>query len=210
MSTESGNKRVRFDEAIRRFDEANSNDPTRVTTAKGSQGRELVYAQWLTEWVLRLEPNASEHLRLAARCQHLCRWEIPRASYPITRVGYLQWREELKKFHARKSGEILKAVGYGEEVIAHVQQLVLKKNFLHDLEGRVLEDALCLVFLEHQFAELAAKHTNEKMISVLQKTWKKMTAKGQGAALKLSYSARERELLDLALNTDGMKGNENV
>jgi uncharacterized protein DUF4202 len=200
MSTESADMGLRFGEAIRQFDEANSTDPTRVTVAGGSEGRELVYARWLTEWVLRLEPNASEQLLLAARCQHLCRWEIPRDSHPMTRIGYLQWREQLKKLHARKAGEILKAVGYEEEVIARVQQLVQKKNFPNDPEGRVLEDGLCLVFLEHQFAELADKHTKEKMISVLRKTWKKMTAKGQEAALTLCYSARARELLDLALN----------
>jgi hypothetical protein len=205
MSTESGNQSVRFDEAVRRFDEANSKDPTQVNGPGGTLGRELVYAQWLTEWVLRLEPNASEQLRLAARCQHLCRWEIPRDSYPMTRVGYLQWREELKKFHARKAGEILKAAGYDHNVIERVQELVLKKNFSHDPVGRVLVDALCLVFLEHQFAELADKHPKDKMISVLQKTWKKMTSKGQEAAVKLSYNPRERELLDLALKASRMK-----
>src|SRR5215468_9807930 len=103
MSTGPGNESKRFGEAIRRFDDANSNDPNRVATRSGTQGRELVYAEWLTEWVLRLEPNASEPLRLAARCQHLCRWQIPRDSYPMTRAGYLRWREELKKFHARKA-----------------------------------------------------------------------------------------------------------
>jgi hypothetical protein len=37
-----------------------------------------LYAQRLTDWVLRLSPDATEELRLAARCQHICRWEIPR------------------------------------------------------------------------------------------------------------------------------------
>jgi hypothetical protein len=193
----------RFEEAVRQFDEANSGDPTRVTVDGRSEPRERVYAQWLTDWVMKLAPDASEPLRLAARCQHLCRWEIPRDSYPMTRTGYLQWREGLKKFHARKAAEILKEVGYAEPVIARAQELVLKKNFPHDPEGRVLEDALCLVFLEHQFADLAGKNTQEKMVSVLQKTWKKMTPKGHEAALSLPYGARERELLDLALNPQG-------
>jgi hypothetical protein len=206
MSTESGDEDIRFLQAIRRFDAANSADPTRVTFQRKSQAREVVYALWLTEWVLRLAPEASEELRLAARCQHLCRWEIPRSSYPMTRVGYLQWREGLKKFHAQKAAKLLKEAGYEEKVIARVQELVLKKNFPHDPEGRVLEDALCLVFLEHQFAELAGKSADEKMISVLQKTWKKMTAKGHEAALKLSYNTHERELLHRALNPQQKEG----
>src|SRR5262249_4874591 len=107
----------RFDAALRRFDEENARDPDVVQ----EQRRELLYARWLTDWVLKLCPEASEELRLAARCQHLCRWTIPRESYPMTRAGYLKWRERLKNFHAEKAGESLREVGYGEDVIQRVQ-----------------------------------------------------------------------------------------
>jgi hypothetical protein len=63
----------------------------------------------------------------------------------------------------------------------------------------VLEDALCLVFLEHQFAQLASKTDAEKMIGVLQKSWSKMTPEGRKRALGLSYSADQRGLLERAL-----------
>jgi hypothetical protein len=124
---------------------------------------------------------------------------IPRDSYPITRPGYLKWRADLKKFHAQKSGEILREVGYPDDVIERVQNLNLKKNFPQDPESCVLEDALCLVFLEHQFADLAAKTAEDKVITALQKSWKKMTPAGQAEALKLSYGPREKKLLELAL-----------
>src|ERR1051326_6739001 len=141
---------LRFEAALARFDEENSRDPNLQESGGKVYPRELLYAQWLTDWVLRLNPGASEELRLAARCQHLCRWRIPRDSFPMTRAGYLKWREELKKFHANKAAEILGAVGYPEAVITRVQELNLKKDFGKDPDGRVLEDALCLVFLEHQ------------------------------------------------------------
>jgi hypothetical protein len=190
----------RFQAALRRFDEENSRDPNREQIPDGAtQPRELLYAHWLTDWVLRLCPEASEELRLAARCQHLCRWTIPRDSYPMTRAGYLKWRADLKKFHAQRAGEILREVGYPAEVIARVQALNLKQNFPNDPEVRVLEDALCLVFLEHQFGDLAAKTSDEKMINALQKAWNKMTPAAQQAALKLPYPAREKALLDQAL-----------
>ena len=189
----------RFLEALRRFDEANSHDPNTVLADGVSQPRELVYSKWLSNWVTQLSPDASEALRLAARCQHLCRWEIPRDSYPMTRPGYLQWRAELKKFHAGKSGEILRASGYDDTTIRRVQELNLKANFPKDPEVCVLEDALCLVFLEHQFADLAAKTDDDKMINALQKSWKKMTPAGHTEALKLSYGPREKALLDSAL-----------
>jgi hypothetical protein len=189
----------RFKRALARFDEENSQDPNHEIIDGVRQPRELIYAQWLTDWVLCLCPDASEELRLAARCQHLRRWEIPRDSYPMTRVGYLQWREGLKKFHAQRAGEILRELGYPEQVITHVQNLNLKKDFPKDPETRVLEDALCLVFLEHQFADLAAKTAEDKIINAVQKTWKKMTDQARTKALELPFAGKEKNLIEKAL-----------
>jgi hypothetical protein len=154
----------------------------------------------LTAWVLKLQPDAGEALRLAARCQHICRWESPRENYPMTRAGYLKWRADLKKFHAEKSGGILRSAGYDAETIRRVQDLNLKKNFPADAECRVLEDALCLVFLEFQFAALAAKSDDEKMINALRKSWEKMTETARSEALKLNFAGHEKELIVRALH----------
>lgn len=190
----------RFEAALRRFDGENSRDPNIQTVDGVAHPRELVYARWLTDWVLKLCPAASEELRLAARCQHLCRWMVPRDGYPMTRPGYLRWREGLKHFHAEKAGEILREVGYPQEAITRVQSLNLKKNFPQDPETRVLEDALCLVFLQHQLGDLAAKTSDDKVINALQKSWKKMTPVAQAEAMKLSYSPSAKVLLEKALN----------
>ena len=189
----------RFEAALRRFDEENSRDPNFETVGGVSHPRELIYAQWLTDWVLKLSPHASEELRLAARCQHLCRWKIPRDSYPMDRPGYLKWRADLKRFHAERAGEILREVGYPDTVIVRVQDLNLKKNFPADPESRVLEDALCLVFLERQLTDFATKTSEEKVITALQKSWKKMTPTAHGEALKLPYASREKALIEAAL-----------
>lgn len=188
-----------FAEAVRRFDEENGRDPNRETAAGVSQPREWLYAQRLAAWVLLLDPNASEALQLASRCQHICRWMIPRVSYPMTKPGYLKWRNDLKHFHAQKAGEILREVGYDDETIQRVQALNLKKNFPADPESRVLEDALCLVFLEFQFADLAAKTAEDKIINAVQKTWKKMTPAARERALALPLGPKEKELVGRAL-----------
>ncbi len=185
-----------FAAAIRRIDEENSRDPNR----ENGRPRELLYSERLTDWVLKLAPNASEPLRLAARCQHICRWQSPREAYPMTRAGYLKWRADLKKFHAEKSGAILREAGYDETVVQRVQDLNLKKNFPADPELRVLEDALCLVFLEFQFTALAAKSDDEKMVNALRKSWEKMTEAARTEALKLSYGEREKALIGQALS----------
>jgi hypothetical protein len=136
---------------------------------------------------------------LATCSAHLCLWTISLDSFPLDRSGYLRWRQELKKFHAAKVGQILGEVGYEESVIARVQGLVSKSAFPADPDSRTLEDALCLVFLQWQFADLAGKSSDEKMINAVQKTWEKMTPLAQGFALKLDYAQHERQILERAL-----------
>jgi hypothetical protein len=188
----------RFARALARFDEENAKDPN-IEVADKPYPRELLYAQRLYAWVTRLASNASEPLLLATRSQHICRWVIPRSGFAMNRAGYLKWRTELKIFHAQKAGDILKEVGYSDEVITAVQTLNLKKNFPADPESRVLEDGLCLVFLQYQFADLAAKTSDEKMINALRKSWNKMTAAGRAEALKLPFSENQTRLLNAAL-----------
>ena len=189
----------RFAEALRRFDGENSRDPNVVTVDGVAQPYELLYSKWVTGWVLRLCPSPSEALLLAARSQHICRWTVPRKSYPMTRAGYLKWRADLKQFHAQKSAGLLREAGYAEDVIARVQELNLKKNLALDPECQVLEDALCLVTLQHQLTDLIEKTESEKMVSILQKTWKKMSPAAREQALALPFSEREKEVLQRAL-----------
>jgi hypothetical protein len=188
-----------FSEAIRRFDEENGRDPNFVDAEGSAHPYELFYAKRLTDWVLRLCPDASEPLLLAARCQHICRWMIPRASYEMTRSGYLRWRNDLKQFHATKSAEILREVGYEEAIIGRVRDLNLKKQFGHDPDCQVLEDALCLVTLQYQLSDLIAKTDPAKMIGILQKTWKKMSKTAHDYALALPLSNDEKRLIERAL-----------
>jgi hypothetical protein len=189
-----------FERAIERFDAENAKDPNTEMAGGVVHPRELLYARRLTDWVLRLAPEASEALRLAARCQHICRWTIPRESYPMTRPGYLRWRNDLKQFHARISGEILREAGCPGEVIASVQDLNLKKNFPADPDSRILEDALCLVFLEFQFTALMRKTAEDKMVNAVRKTWQKMTPAAHTQALLLPFAPAERALIERALS----------
>jgi hypothetical protein len=193
------NHNPRFSETIRRFDEENARDPNLVFVDGVPYPHELLYAQRLTDWALRLCPEASETLRLAVRCQHICRWQVPRNSYEMTRAGYLRWRNDLKTFHARKAAEILREVGYPEDVIARVQELNLKRTLGRDPECQVLEDALCLVTLQYQLSDLMAKTEADKMVGILQKTWKKMSPAARAHALALPFTRPEKELVERAL-----------
>lgn len=196
-----------FQKAVALIDEENGRDPVAELLDGQPVPRELLYARRLTAWVLRLEPNASEALQLAARSQHIARWKIPRSSYPEGRAGYLKWRNDLKHFHAGLTSEILDRVGYDEAAIERVRRLNLKEG--DDPEARTLEDALCLVFLEFQFTELAARLDREKVINALRKSWNKMTERARETALQLPFSPREKSLLEEALGKTQSGGQVN-
>lgn len=189
----------KFAEAIRRFDAANRCDPNQVEVDGQSVAQEELSARRLTAWVERLCPTPSEALLLAARCQHLCRWEIPRASYEKNRAGYLRWRADLREMHARKSAEILRAVGYDDALVTRVQELNRKATLGHDPECQTLEDALCLVTLQFQLDDLLAKTEPDTLVSILQKTWKKMSPQAREEASALTYSDPVEALLARAL-----------
>lgn len=192
-------QKTRFQHAIDQFDNLNSQDPTKEIYDGKQYPKELLYAQRMSDRLLQFAPNASEVLQLAARCQHICRWEIPRSTFPLGRKGYNQWRSKLKTFHAEKAAEVLEAIGYEKEIIERVRFLVLKKQLKKDVETQALEDVICLVFLEYYFEKFAAKHPDDKVIDILRKTWHKMSVEGQQAALKLSLSETSKKLMQEAL-----------
>ena len=165
--------RDRFERALAAFAQANSEDPTAELLLGVERPRELVHAERLAAWVDRLEPDPSEALRLAARCQHLERWKIPRSSYPEGRVGYLQWRTQLARFHADRAAEILGQVGYERALIDQVRRINLKQGLRSDPDVQTMEDALCLSFIEHEFDAFAAKHDDKKLIEILRKSLEK-------------------------------------
>ena len=181
------------------FDAANTKDPNNELVNGLKIPKELIYGQRMTEVLANFSPNANISLKLAARCQHICRWEISRKDYEMNRVGYLTWRADLKKFHAKKAGEILDALNFNKEIIERVAFLLQKKKLKKDEDTQTLEDVICLVFLEFYYESFYQKHEEHKVIDIIQKTWNKMSKNGHAAALKLNYSSKGLSLIQKAL-----------
>lgn len=184
----------RFTRAIEHFDQENARDPYQ---------KELLYAQRMTEWLDRLYPDASEPLKLAARSQHIRRWEIPRNSFPMDRTGYLNWRKILYRFHADTAAKILEDVGYDPQTVARVRALLQKEKLKADPETQALEDVICLVFLENYFSEFAREKDEAKLLNILRRSWAKMSQRGQAAALNLPLSDADKALITKALTESG-------
>ena len=189
----------RFRAAIERIDAANSEDPNREVWEGQEHPKELLYAQRMSESLENLAPEAPEVVRLAVRAQHIQRWKIARSEYPKDRQGYRRWRTDLGRFHAEKAAAILREVGYGPETMGRVESLLQKKQLKVDPDCQLLEDVICLVFLQYYFADFAKEHDEAKLINILRRTWKKMSSRGQQAALELKLSGPLRTLVEKAI-----------
>ncbi len=174
--------------AFEKFDAYNQKDPNSIVWEGTTHPREYFLALKLHEWILRINPEASEALLLASRSQHIGRWEIPRDSYAPGREPYLKWRRDLAHYHAQKTAEILMDSGYSEEEIARVQEIILKKRLKLDSDVQTMENALCLVFLAFQYEEFHQLHSAEKVVNILRKSLLKMDGTGHQFALGLNYT----------------------
>ncbi|WP_424362270.1 DUF4202 domain-containing protein [Methylocystis parvus] len=187
--------------ALAAIDAANAEDPRKVD----GRAFETVYAERMSTRLAALYPDASDLLKIAARAQHLKRWEIPRGDYPEGRKGYNEWRRACRVHHANLAGEFMRASGYDEAAIAHVGALVRKEQLKKDPESQALENVAAVVFLEHYFDDFLAKYAgyeDEKIIDILGKTLCKMSPKGHAAALALPLPDRARALVAAAVERE--------
>ena len=184
-----------FQNASAWIDAENAQDPNSEIYQSNSYPKELLYSNRMYERLMDFYPKASEEVQIASKAQHICRWKMPRESYPMDRVGYLKWREDLKKFHAQTTAKILEKAGYSPAFIDRVSFLIEKKLLKKDVETQLLEDVICLVFLEYYFDDFAQKHDREKMKNIILKTWNKMSENGHQEALKINFSEENLQLI---------------
>ncbi len=187
---------------LRDIDLANRDDPRQILVGSEARAYEAVYAERMTARLASLYPEASELLQIAARAQHIRRWEISRAGYPEGRQGYEAWRRAAREHHVAVLGPILARHGYAQEEIAQVGRLIRKEGLKRDPESQALENVVAIVFLEHYIDEFLAKYAHlpeDKLIDILAKTLRKMSAEGHRAALALPLPDRLRGLIEKAL-----------
>jgi hypothetical protein len=189
----------RYDVVISAIDMANAADPNIIESGGQAEPAELVYGRRMSATLARMAPDASEPLRIAARGQHIERWQLARKSYPEGRAGYLRWRRDAKELHARRLAGIMAEAGYGPADVDRVGALVRKERLKLDPEAQLLEDVVCVVFLEHYLTPFMAKTEPAKLPGILAKTWKKMSGFGHAEALKLNVPPQVLRLLEQGL-----------
>jgi tRNAThr (cytosine32-N3)-methyltransferase len=188
-----------YQKARESIDVAHRSDPTKTPDGRPA---ELIYADRMEAWVTRLDPTAPTIVRLGARCQHLERWSVPRASFPMDKPGYHAWRRSLYVKQATRAKELLLAAGVHANEAEDVYTWVSKTGLKTNGGTQALEDAACLVFLENEIEAFAAQHaeyTREKFVDIIRKSWRKMSPAAQKAALGLELAPAIKELVIAAL-----------
>ena len=187
--------KVKLQKAFAAFDEYNSKDPNQEVYNGTSYPKELLYSMRMTERLNAFAPESPEYVQLAVRSQHIGRWEIGRNQYPMDKKGYLQWRSVLKQHHTQLAEKILVACGYDANTIDVVKFLLQKKQLHTNPDTQLLEDVVCLVFVQYYLDDFAAKHTDEKVLDILKKTLTKMSHRAIQEAVGLAGSEKTRKLL---------------
>lgn len=182
-------------DAYAAIDAANARDPNVIEVDGVRRPAELVYGWRMTAALDDFAPGASQALAIAARGQHIERWTMPRRSYPEGRIGYLTWRKDLQRFHARRLGEIVNGLGFDAALADRIGVLVRKERLKQDSEVQALEDVACLVFLKHYLMPFAAGQEDDKLAGILAKTWVKMSDQGHAAVRAMSPPQRILDLL---------------
>lgn len=186
--TTSGRLKAVFDA----IDAANTDDPKTIEIGGVSRPYAVVYGERMSERLAKLAPEASELLQIAARAQHVRRFDMPRSGHPMDKPGYHAWRNALKIHHAEVVGGLMAKVGYSAAEIDRVGQLVRKEAIKRDPEAQTVEDCASLVFLEHEYAEFGEKYADDKVVDIVAKTWRKMSDAGHAQALELVPLLPER------------------
>jgi tRNAThr (cytosine32-N3)-methyltransferase len=171
-----------YQKARELIDIAHAADPKRTDNGCAA---ELVYADNMERWVAQVAPEATPALRLAARCQHLERWAVPRASFPLDKPGYHAWRKSLYKKQADRARELLLQANVPTAEADEVATWVSKTGLKTNPGTQALEDAACLVFLDTEipgFATLHPDYTREKYVDIIRKTWRKMSPRAHELA----------------------------
>lgn len=198
-----------LDRVLLTIDDINRQD-INITVSDGKEyPKELIYGQRMTACLARYWPQASEILQIAVRAQHIKRWHLKRSEFEQGKAGYYQWRIALGKFHAKLTAEIMVEHGYSKAQAEQTGSIICKEN-LRDktpsqltLDSQTLEDVACLVFIEHYFDEFSGKYlkknNEEKIIRIVQLTWKKMSDDAHNIALKLTLPEHLNVILNKAL-----------
>ncbi|NQY65175.1 MAG: DUF4202 domain-containing protein [Alteromonadaceae bacterium] len=190
----------RLEAVLSAIDNINKEDPNQTVVDGISEAKELLYGHYMSACLEQYWQDANELLKIAVRAQHIKRWHLKRAEFDEGKAGYFKWRIALGKFHAETTEAIMLKNGYSTEESQKTAAVIRKEKLKSNSDSQTLEDVACLVFLLHYFDEFSGKHSEEKIISILQKTWGKMSEKAHDIALSFALPEHLAKLVAKVLS----------
>lgn len=186
---------------IEAIDTANADDPTTVEFDGATHPLALIHGQRASWWVDQLHADAPDEWRIAARAHHLRRWELPRRNYPDGKAGYHRWKRDQRTRHAADVAALMAAVGYDDGAIVAVQALIRREQLSSNTGAQAVEDAACLVFVETQLTDIAAKFERGQVVDILRKTARKMSSAAIDAMSAITRDTALADLVDEAMTS---------
>ena len=197
---------LRFGAAIDRIDAINSTDLTKIVESGRDWPREYLLSLRRSTWLDFLAPVGDDLVRIASRALHIARWKIPRKDYPEGADGYHRWRFALASYHAEKTAKILADVGYSDDEITRVAELIENYQMVANEDSQMLQDVASIVFFQYEFEAFASTLPNEKLLEIVRSTLRKMSDKGRETVRGLHLSSDAKLMIDDALYSENGVG----
>ncbi len=188
---------IQYNAAIELIDAIHNQDPSTVTFEGVEVKAELQYSQRMLSMLEKVQPKALLELKLAAQCQHMSRWSIPRATFSMDKKGYYQWRAAIMEYQLNITSTVLKQAEVNDESIEVIVDALKNKADKTNLNASIIEDTACLTFIKWYLVPFAGQFDVYKAKIILQKTANKMSDKGLALIPELELSKDVLKVLSL-------------
>lgn len=158
---------------------------------------ELLYSNRMLAILEKVVPYASFELKLAAQCQHISRWSIPRATFSMDNKGYYQWRAAIMEHQLSVTSSVLKQAEINEQSIEIIVDALKSKADKSNINASIIEDTACLTFIKWYLVPFAGQFDPEKAKIILQKTAAKMSERGLALIPELELNKEVLDVLSL-------------
>jgi hypothetical protein len=183
--------------AIELIDKVHNQDPTSDTIDGVKIKAELLYSNRMLSVLEKVAPDASLELKLAAKCQHISRWSIPRATFSMDKKGYYQWRAAIMEHQLSVTTSVLKQAEINDQRIEIIVDALKNKADKTNLNASIIEDTACLTFIKWYLVPFAGQFDAVKAKIILQKTAGKMSERGLGLLPEMELSEEVHQVLAL-------------
>eukprot|EP00798_Chlamydomonas_sp_ICE-L_P003763 gene3763-13824_t len=226
--------REKLEKTFKLIDEVNSNDPQQINDKGKSWPYRVIYSNWVSEWVRKIDPKASDEMLILAKGRNIESWrlsEIKRDDYAPTSFGQKQWQQDRTVWLTKRLADVMKEAGYDEDSISLVSDFMQQNSDIpdpndirkSDLVGplgstnyrllelasmtQVLRDADAMVLLEHSFEQMFDRMTAEEILKVLKRELSRVSEKCIVRVLGMPWNAVAKKLILKALPAPRRYGN---